>query len=88
MPTDDAALSDLHREILEFERDWVAYAGAKDEEVRARFALSPTDYHRLLSRIIDLPEAEAHAPRIVRRLRRRRTSRQEERAVRRQGGAA
>lgn len=88
MPTDDRDLTELHREILEFERDWVAYAGSKDEVVRERFDLSPTDYHRLLNKIIDLPGAEDHEPRVVRRLRRRRTARQEERSARRQGGAA
>lgn len=81
-------LSERDREILEFERDWLAYAGAKDEEVRRRFDLDPVAYHRQLNRIIDLPGAEDHAPRLVRRLRRTRTARQEQRSARRQGGAA
>lgn len=76
-------LSDLDREILAFESDWVSHAGAKDEAVRERFALTPTGYHQLLNRLIDLPAAEAHAPRLVRRLRRRRAARQEQRSARR-----
>ncbi|KQW48982.1 hypothetical protein ASC77_09720 [Nocardioides sp. Root1257] len=76
-------LSDLDREILAFEEDWVSHAGTKDEAVRARFDLTPTGYHQLLNRLIDLPAAEAHAPRLVRRLRRRRTARHEERSARR-----
>jgi hypothetical protein len=68
-------LTDLDREILAFEQDWVAYAGAKDTEVRERFDLTPAGYHQLLNRIIDNPAAEAHAPRLVRRLRRRRAAR-------------
>ena len=76
-------LSDLDREILAFEEDWVSHAGAKDEAVRERFDLTPTGYHQLLNRLIDLPAAEVHAPRLVRRLRRRRTARQEERSARR-----
>ncbi|GAA1795703.1 hypothetical protein GCM10009795_046470 [Nocardioides hankookensis] len=76
-------LSDLDREILAFEQDWVAHAGTKDEAVRERFDLTPTGYHQLLNRLIDLPAAEAHAPRLVRRLRRRRTARHEERSARR-----
>lgn len=76
-------LSDLDREILAFEEDWVSHAGAKDEAVRVRFDLTPTGYHQLLNRLIDLPAAEAHAPRLVRRLRRRRTARHEERSARR-----
>ena len=78
-------LSDLDREILEFERDWVAHAGAKDAAVRDRFDLDPAGYHRLLNQLIDLPAAEEHAPRLVRRLRRLRAARQEQRSARRLG---
>jgi hypothetical protein len=84
MHADGTELSDLDREILAFEEDWVAHAGAKDEAVRERFDLTPTGYHQLLNRLIDLPAAEAHAPRLVRRLRRRRSARQEQRSARRQ----
>jgi hypothetical protein len=83
MPGADDQLTDLDREILAFEEDWVAHAGTKDEAVRERFDLTPTGYHQLLNRLIDLPAAEAHAPRLVRRLRRRRTARHEERSARR-----
>ena len=83
MHVDDPRLSDLDREILEFEQDWVTHAGAKESAVRERFDLTPAGYHQLLNRIIDDPAAEAHAPRLVRRLRRRRAARQEQRALRR-----
>ena len=83
MHADSPELSDLDREILEFEQDWVSHAGAKEAAVQARFALTPTGYHQLLNRLIDLPAAEAHAPRLVRRLRRRRAARQGERSARR-----
>jgi uncharacterized protein DUF3263 len=86
MHVDGTELTDLDREILAFEEDWVAHAGAKDEAVRERFDLTPTGYHQLLNRLIDLPAAEAHAPRLVRRLRRRRTARQEQRSARRLAG--
>ena len=86
MHAEGQELTDLDREILEFEQDWVAHAGAKDEIVRERFDLTPTGYHQMLNRLIDLPAAEAHAPRLVRRLRRRRTARQEERSARRLAG--
>jgi len=85
MHADSSDLSDLDREILEFERDWVVHAGTKDSVVRERFDLTPTGYHQLLNRIIDLPAAEAHAPRLVRRLRRRRAARQQQRTARRLG---
>ncbi|MBA2955823.1 DUF3263 domain-containing protein [Nocardioides sp. MAH-18] len=86
MHADATELTDLDREILAFEQDWVAHAGAKDDAVRERFDLTPTGYHQLLNRLIDLPAAEAHAPRLVRRLRRRRTARQEQRSARRLAG--
>ena len=86
MPADSSELDDLDREILEFERDWVEHIGAKDLAVRERFDLTPTGYHQLLNKIIDLPAAEAHAPRLVRRLRRRRAARQEQRSARRVSG--
>jgi hypothetical protein len=83
MQAEGDQLSDLDREILEFEQDWLTHVGAKDEAVRERFDLTPTGYHQLLNRLIDLPAAEAYAPRLVRRLRRRRTARHEERSARR-----
>jgi hypothetical protein len=84
MHADD--LTDLDREILAFEQDWVAHAGSKESAVREQFDLTPTGYHQLLNRLIDLPAAEAHAPRLVRRLRRRRAARQEQRSARRSTG--
>jgi hypothetical protein len=83
MHADGSQLSDLDREILEFEQDWVSHAGAKDTALRERFDLTPAGYHQLLNRLIDLPAAEAHAPRLVRRLRRLRSARQEQRSARR-----
>ena len=85
MHADNPELDDLDREILEFERDWVEHVGAKETAVREKFDLTTTRYHQLLNRIIDLPAAEAHAPRLVRRLRRRRAARQEQRSARRNG---
>lgn len=72
-------LSDLDREILAFEEDWVTYAGAKESAVLERFGITPADYHQRLNRLIDLPAAEEHAPRLVRRLRRRRDVRRTQR---------
>ncbi|ABL80400.1 MULTISPECIES: DUF3263 domain-containing protein [unclassified Nocardioides] len=86
MPADSPELTDLtdlDRQILEFERDWVAHVGAKDAVLRERFDLTPTRYHQLLNRLIDLPAAEVHAPRLVRRLRRLRAARHEQRSARR-----
>ena len=83
MHADNPELDDLEIEILEFERDWVEHVGAKETAVREKFDLTTTRYHQLLNKLIDLPAAEAHAPRLVRRLRRRRAARQEQRSARR-----
>lgn len=83
MHADSPELDDLDREILAFESEWVEHAGAKEAAVRERFDLTPSGYHQLLNRIIDNPAAEAHAPRLVRRLRRLRVIRQAQRSARR-----
>ena len=73
------------REILDFEREWWKYAGAKEQAVRERFDLSPTRYYQLLNRIIDDDAALAYDPMLVKRLRRLRQARQRQRAARRVG---
>ena len=73
------------RAILDFEREWWKYAGAKDQAVRERFSLSPTRYYQLLNRIIDDERALAYDPMLVKRLRRLRSARQRQRAARRLG---
>lgn len=78
-------LSERDREILAFERQWWKYAGAKEQAVRAKFDVSATRYYQLLNQLIDRPEALAHDPMTVKRLRRLRTRRQRQRAARRLG---
>lgn len=73
------------REILQFERQWWQYAGAKEQAVKEMFGLSPTRYYQVLNAIIDNPAALAHDPLLVRRLRRMRKSRQQARSMRRLG---
>jgi len=80
-----ADLSPREREILTFERDWWKYADAKDAAARNRLGLSPEDYYRALTAIIDLPGALAHDPLLVRRLRRQRLTRQRQRQASRIG---
>jgi len=69
------ALADRDREILAFERHWWRHAGAKEQAIRDAFGLSPTRYYQLLNRLLDEPEALAHDPVLVARLRRLRASR-------------
>jgi hypothetical protein len=65
-----AEFTDVHREILDFERSRWKYAGAKEAEVRRRFGVSLVRYHQMLTWAIDQPEALEHDPLGVRRLRR------------------
>lgn len=65
-------LSDRDLAFLAFEGQWRRHAGAKEEAIRAEFSMTPARYYQLLGRLIDTPEALAHDPMLVRRLRRRR----------------
>jgi hypothetical protein len=78
-------LSDRDRRILEFERQWWKYAGAKEQAIRDLFDMSGTRYYQLLNGLIDTPEALAFDPMLVKRLRRMRASRQRARSARRLG---
>jgi len=80
-----ASLSERDREILEFERQWWKYAGAKESAVREKFDMSSTRYYQVLNALIDRPEAIAADPLLVRRLRRLRSQRQRQRSARRLG---
>lgn len=82
-PTD--GLSRREHDILSFERDWWKYAGAKEEAIKERFALSATRYYQVLNTLVDRPEALAADPMLVKRLRRVRSSRLKARAARRLG---
>ena len=78
-------LSERDREILEFERQWWKYAGAKEQAVREKFDMSSTRYYQVLNSLIDKPQALEADPLLVRRLRRLRATRQRQRSARRLG---
>ena|SRR4051794_25884288 len=82
---DPAVLSERDRAVLDFERQWWKYAGAKEQAVREKFGMSSTRYYQVLNALIDRPEALAHDPLLVRRLRRLRATRQRARSARRLG---
>jgi hypothetical protein len=82
---EQVVLSDRDREILEFERHWWKYAGAKETAVREKFDMSSTRYYQVLNALIDRPEALEADPLLVRRLRRLRAARQRQRSARRLG---
>lgn len=73
------------KKILEFERNWWKYSGAKERAIRELFEFSATRYYNLLNEIIDMPEALAHDPILVKRLQRLRAFRQRQRMARRLG---
>jgi hypothetical protein len=78
-------LDERTRRVLDFERSWWQQGGTKERQIRERLDLSPTRYHQLLLRAIDLPEALAYDPMLVRRLRRLRDARRRIRVARRLG---
>ena len=85
-PEDDAAaLSERDRRILEFERQWWKFSGAKEQAVRELFEMSATRYYQVLNALIDSPAALAQDPMLVKRLRRMRATRQRARSARRLG---
>ena len=68
-------LTDRDRAILDFERGWWLEPSTKGEAIRARLAMSPTRYYRLLGQVIDDPAAAHYDPLVVHRLRRARFER-------------
>jgi Protein of unknown function (DUF3263) len=75
-------LSERHAGILEFERQWLKHAGAKEEAIRERFGVSPARYYQILNAVLDLPAAIVSDPMLVKRLRRLRDSRTAARSAR------
>jgi uncharacterized protein DUF3263 len=81
----ETSLDDRSRALLDFERTWWKLAGPKERTIRDRFGLSAARYYQVLNKLIDLPEALAYDPMLVRRLRRLRTARRRARFARRMG---
>lgn len=85
-PTTANELAARELEILDFERQWWKYAGAKEAAIREKFDMSATRYYQVLNALIDRPEAHEAEPLLVarlRRLRRLRGARQRQRTARR-----
>jgi Protein of unknown function (DUF3263) len=79
------ALSERDLKILEFERQWWKYAGAKEQAMREKFDMSATRYYQALNALIDRTAALEADPMLVKRLRRLRAARQRARSARRLG---
>ena len=69
------ALTELEVRILDFERQWWRYAGAKESAIKELFDLTPPAYYQLLNNLIDREDALVASPMLVKRLRRLREAR-------------
>lgn len=83
--TRESSLGEREQRMLELERQWWKYSGAKEQAIREMFDLSATHYYQILNALIDTEAALAHDPMLVKRLRRLRTTRQRARSARRLG---
>jgi hypothetical protein len=75
------ALSRREHDMLTFERQWWRRPGAKETAIRDQFGVSPTRYYQVLNALVDRSEALAADPLLVRRLRRLRSARQQQRSA-------
>lgn len=80
-----ASLPERDRRVLDFEREWTARTGDKDDAIRSQFGLSAARYYQVLSAVLASPAALAHDPMLVTRLQRIRDRRAGARAARRLG---
>ncbi len=84
-PDNSGVLPERDQRILEFERQWWKFAGAKEQAIREQFDMSATRYYQVLNALIDQPEALSFDPMLVKRLQRMRAARQRARSARRLG---
>jgi len=78
----ESVLSVRDAAVLDFEREWWAHAGAKEEAIREAFGISAARYYQVLNAVIDSPAAVRHDPMLVKRLHRARDARTQARAAR------
>ena len=76
-------LTETEKSMLDLERGWWKYPGAKDTAIHEQLGMTPTRYYQALNALIDRPEALAHDALLVKRLRRLREARQRQRSSRR-----
>jgi hypothetical protein len=80
-----SGLTERDFKILEFERQWWKYSGAKEQAIRDLFQMSATRYYQVLNTLIDNEEALVADPMLIKRLRRLREFRQRSRSARKLG---
>lgn len=81
----ETGLSERDLKILEFERQWWKYSGAKEQAIRELFEMSATRYYQVLNSLIDNPAALESDPMLIKRLKRLRDFRQRSRSARKLG---
>ena len=77
----DAGLDERSRHLLDFERESWKLEIPKERAIRERFGFSAARYHQLLNRVLEMPDAIAYDPMLVRRLHRVRDARRRRRAA-------
>ena len=82
---DNAGLSELEIKMLDFERGWWRYAGAKESSIKELFNMTPPAYYQALNNLIDREVALLAQPILVKRLRRLREGRTSARSARKLG---
>ncbi|RWZ79619.1 DUF3263 domain-containing protein [Glutamicibacter sp. HZAU] len=70
----DSELDERSQQILNLEKLWWKYAGAKEQAITKQFSMSPTNYYQLLNQLIETDAALAYDPMLVKRLRRARST--------------
>lgn len=78
-------LTERDRAILALEAAWPRHGGTKEDVIRTKLGMSPARYYQLLGRLIDTEQALEHDPLLIRRLRRMRDRRTDQRAARMRG---
>jgi hypothetical protein len=68
-------LSDWHRALLDFEREWPTGRSGKDEAMRTQLSLSPARYYQVLGSVIETEPALRYDPLLVTSLLRARENR-------------
>ena len=81
----DFELTPRYKEILEFERQWWKYSGAKEQAIRELFGMSATRYYQVLNALVDHPGAMSFDPMLIKRLQRMRNARARNRSARKLG---
>lgn len=77
-----STLTDLETRILDFERNWWRFAGAKESAIKELFDLTAPRYYQMLNDLIDRDDALEASPMLVKRLRRLREARMQARSAR------